>query len=374
MAQRLVGVDLGTTGIRGIQIKMNKGIPVITHAAEIPLPQGIIINGELREPGVMANALKLLWKAGKFSTKNVAIGVANQQTLVRQVDLPYEEGEDFKDTLPFKVSQDLPVDVSELSLDYYPLGDFIDSAGNIKRKTLLVGAMNALVENYTQAVTEAKLKAISVDFSGFSLIRSAVYAAGDPTNIPSSPKPDEEYACEVIVDVGTNQTIIAIHHNGRPLFVRLTQGGGDAVTRAISDHLGFRWEVADALKKTLGISGVGGQTDKALSKLVAEVPRESIPVAQQITNMMASSLVQAVRESTEYFLAASPQVTEVSRVFLSGGGSMLPGFGERVAAELRTQVGILAPVGKFSNPKKADNFKGFDPRYNTAFGLCLEAE
>lgn len=369
MPRSFVGVDIGSTAVRGVQAKVSrKGTVVISHAAEIALPDETIIAGELREPTILTNALKLLWKTGRFSSRNVAMGIASQQTMVRQVDLPYDFGEDFKDTLPYKVQQDLPVDASELSLDYYPLGDYLDAKDNNRRKALLVGAMNNTIENYMDALVQAKLKPYTVDFSGFSLIRAAVFTAGDPKTVPGPPEPDDEYPCEVLVHMGANLTIISIHYNGRPLFIRLLTGGGASVTRAISDHMSIRWEVAEALKKTSGRDLK--QFDKETRQFAEEVPPEYYAVAAQIVNVMSSSLVQSVRESVEYFLAASPQVSGVSRVLLSGGGVMLPGYGERLAAELRTNVALLAPVTKYGK-KKA--YAGYDPRFGLAFGLAMRA-
>lgn len=371
MPRPLIGIDVGSTAVRAVEIGMTKGKPVIKHASEIPLPEGTIINGELRDPVVLVNALKLLWKTGGFKSKQVAIGVANQQTLVRQVDLPYDPDEDFKLSLPMKVAQDLPVESSELSLDYYGLGDYTDSNGILRRRALLVGAMNSVVENFSTAAVDAGLIPMNVDFSGFSLIRSALFTAGDPRNVPGPPEPGSEFPVEVLVDVGATITIIAIHNHGRPIFVRLVQGGGASVTRAISDHLDLRWDVCEALKKNIGLDK---PRDKASARLIAEVPREQIPVVQQITNMMASSLVQSVRESIDYFLAASPQVTEVSRILLSGGGSMLHGYGERVAGELRTDVGMLTPIRAFAPKRKLDEFSHYDPRFGIALGLALGVE
>ena len=370
MARSVIGVDIGSTAVRGAQVHVSKGRPVIVRAAEIPMPPGAVIAGELREPAVLQNALKMLWKSGKFPRREVAIGVANQQTLVRQVDLPFEPGEDFKETLPFKVAQDLPVDAAELTLDYYRLEDYVDAKGRAHRKALLVGAMNSVVENAAAAVSEARLKPTLIDFSGFSLIRTAVFSHGNPKNVPGAPKPDEDVACEVIVDMGAQLTIVAVHYNGRPLFVRLASGGGDSVTRAISDHLGLRWEVADALKKSLGISGIV-PTDKASARLIEEVPEAAIGVAQQIVNMMASSLVQSVRESVEYFLAASPQVTGISRFYLSGGASLLPGYAQRVSAELRAETALLTPLSQFGKGRKAKRFANLDPKFALAVGLGL---
>lgn len=373
MARSVIGVDIGSTAVRAAEVHVRKGRPVIKRAVEIPLPPGAVRSGELQEPAVIQNALRLLWKHGRFARRDVAIGVANQQTLVRQVDLPLEQGEDFKASLPFKAAQDLPVDASELTLDYYRLDDYIDARGNARRKALLVGATNSVVENVADVVAQAKLKPTLIDFSGFSLIRTAVYCYGNPKAVPGPPKPDQEIAAEVVIDMGAQLTVVAIHYGGRPLFVRLASGGGDSVTRAISDHLDLRWEVADALKKSLGIGSIA-TSDKATMRLVEEVPEAAAGVAQQIVNMMASSLVSSVRESVEYFLAASPHVTGVSRVMLSGGASLLPGYADRVAAELRSNVTIMNPLTQYGKGRRAKKFASLDPKFGLAVGLALGAE
>lgn len=372
MARPLIGIDIGSSAIRGACVEMRKGRPVVTHAAEIPLPDDTIVGGELRDPTVLANALRLLRKAGGFSGKTVVIGVANQQTLVRQVDLAFDPEEDFKAALPFKVAQDLPVDASELTLDYYGLGDYRDADGVTRRRALLVGAMSSTVENFTQASVDAGLQPVSVDFSAFALIRAAAYAAGtDPSSVPAPPPPGEEFPVEVLVDVGAALTIVAVHHHGRPIFVRLVPGGGASVTRAISDHLDLRWEVCEALKRV--ISAGSAPANKAVLRLVSEVPKEQIPVVRQIMNMMGSTLAQSVRESVEYFLAASPQVSGVSRVLLSGGGVLLGGYGERIAGELRTEVELLTPMQAFASGRKAKQLRAYDPRFGIATGLAIGA-
>ena len=369
MPRPLIGIDIGSTAVRAARVQIVRGKPRVTHAAEIPLPDDTLINGELRDPAVLRSALKLLWRVGGFREKDVIIGVANQQTLVRQVDLAYDPPEDFKESLPYKVAQGLPVDAGELSLDFYGLGDYYDAEGNQRRRALLVGAMNTVVDGFCQAAVEAGLRPRGVDFSGFALVRAAAYTAGNPTAVPGPPLPGEEYTVEVLVHVGGSVTVIVMHNHGRPIFIRLVQGGGASVTRAISDHLNLGWDVCEALKKALSTDPA--LLDKRTRRLASEVPRDKIPVVQQIMNMMASSLVQSVRESVDYFLAASPQVSEVSRVLLSGGGSMLAGYGQRVAAELRTDVGMLTPMAAFAKPRSRDEFARLDPRFSIAFGLPL---
>lgn len=334
------------------------------RAAEVPLPRGTIASGEVRDLGELTEALRQLWKEGRFSTRGVNIGMASQQTLVRQVDLPWEPEEVFRESLPFRVGQEFPVDPLEMTLDYYPLE--LRQVGPVRQqRALIVAALNASVENTADAVIAAKLRVRRADFAPFALIRAAVAAAGDGSPVPGPILPGEERECEVIVEVGGQMTIIVVHDNGRPLYVRLINAGSDSVTRALGDHLQVRAEVADALKRSLGIAAVGADA----SLWQGEIGPENIPVAQQIINVMAGSLVQSVRESVEYFLAASPQISGVRRVLLSGGGALLPGYADRLASELRAPIGLLACMNAFATEKSG--FAELDPRMNVAFGLAL---
>lgn len=370
MSRSVIGIDVGSSAVRAAQVKVSRrGKPKILRAGEIPLPIGAVVGGEVREPAAIENALKLLWKRAGFQRRDVAVAVSSKHMLVRQIDVVLDAGEDLRVTLPEKVAPDLPIDANELMLDYYQLEDYLDTRSRHHRKALLVGALSASVENLAETVADAKLKPSAIDFGGFSLVRSAVYCFGDPSNIAGPLGVDDEVECEVVIDMGAQLTTIAIHYRGRPLYIRMSSGGGDSVTRAIADHLSLRWEVADAIKRKLGIGGL--DPDRATAKLVSEAPASAIPVAQQITNMMASSLVQNVRETVDYFLAASPQVLGVSRTVLSGGGTLLPGYANRIASELKSETVMMAPIAQFSSGRRAKKFASLDPRFSTAVGLGL---
>jgi type IV pilus assembly protein PilM len=199
------------------------------------------------------------------------------------------------------------------------------------------------------------------------MIRAAVFTAGDSKNVPEAAAPGEERSCEVVVEVGGQVTVVAIHDRGRPLFIRTVTGGSDSVTKALSDQLQLPWETADALKKSLGIGQISG--DINIAELTANISPARQAVAQQIINLMAGSLVQVVRESVEYFLSVSPDITHVERIMLSGGGALLPGYAERLASELRAPIELLAPMQKFARFGTE-----LDPRMTVAVGLALEAE
>ena len=93
MAKRnIVGLDIGTTAVRAAEVSYGSDGPssrgTLNAYASVPLPPGAVQDGEVVEPEAVASALKELWNRGKFSTKDVVIGVGNQRVIVRELEVP----------------------------------------------------------------------------------------------------------------------------------------------------------------------------------------------------------------------------------------------------------------------------------------------
>ena len=87
--RRTVGLDIGTTGVRAAQVASRRDSIRLERIGQVALPPGVVRDGEVVNSEAVAGALRHLWKAGRFSTKKVILGVANQKVIVRQLDLPW---------------------------------------------------------------------------------------------------------------------------------------------------------------------------------------------------------------------------------------------------------------------------------------------
>ena len=112
------------------------------------LPPGAMSAGVILEPGVVTMAIQRLWKERKFSGTDVVMGVASSHVVVRAIDLPWVEPEDLRKSLPYLVSDVLPIPVEDVLLDFLP---FETGAGQAASRSagLLVAAprdhVNAMV-------------------------------------------------------------------------------------------------------------------------------------------------------------------------------------------------------------------------------------
>ena len=82
----VVGLDIQPGHVAAVQAHVNGAI-VAERAAALPLPADTVREGEVLDEGALSETLRELFGDGKLS-KRVRIGVANQRTVLRTLELP----------------------------------------------------------------------------------------------------------------------------------------------------------------------------------------------------------------------------------------------------------------------------------------------
>ena len=226
-ARTAIGLDIGTSGVRAAELAFGKSGITLEKFGQVALPEGAVRDGEVVQPGAVAEAIRQLWAHTKFSGKDVIVGVANQKVIVRQVDLPWQPLDELKESLPFAVQDTIPMAVDQALLDYYPLEELTTEDGTRTYRGLLVAAQRDMVEAQLNAVTDAGLNPVMVDLTAFAVLRSL--ADSDDLGMGGT--------MEALIDVGARVTNIVIHEGGVPRFVRILLMGGADVTDALVDRL-----------------------------------------------------------------------------------------------------------------------------------------
>ncbi|MGQ0465217.1 MAG: type IV pilus assembly protein PilM [Sporichthyaceae bacterium] len=324
----VVALDVGSSGLRAAQFSSSRK-PRLERYAEAPLPSGTVNAGVVMDPAALSKALKQLWSDGKFTTKQVVFSVANDRVLVRQLDLDWMEPADFRKALPYSVADALPMSLDDANLDYHVLEELpaVPELGLDRTlRVLVVSATRDMIETFVTALDAAGLSPRRAELAPFALIRAA--AAGAP-----SPEPG---TAEAIVDIGADTLTVVTHTGGRPRFVR-TVGhlGGRFITGELQQKFGWSYQEAEDAKTTYGLPGQrkgeaepGGIADHPAQRAIAE---------------RVDSVVAEVRTTLNFFLSAGTGVTALSRIVLTGGGSLLGGLDERIAAALGVPVVGLTP-------------------------------
>lgn len=334
----LVGVDIGSMSIRAVETVRGKEGPIATCSGHVGLPPGTVQGGVVQDDKSVTAALKHLWSTAKFRGRQVAVGVANPQVVVREMTLPNLPDKEMRKALPFQVREVLPLPVEESVLDFLPLED---PGRNETVTGLLVAAPKEAVLVAVRAIERAGLHVSRVDLASFALLRAVSRVDGQP---------------EAIVDIGVESTTVVVHVDGRPLIVRFVSRGGGDVTSMIAARLDIPLEQAEALKCRIGLQ------------------READPHAAEAVRDAVQPLVSEIRSSFAY-LSNATRPTRVRRLALCGGGSLLPGLADELHEELGVEVSLVDPAGRLRGARRdaSGSLEEFRASAAVSVGLTLGA-
>lgn len=348
-----VGLDIGTSAVRAAEISFGRGPATLSRFGQVVLPPGAVRDGEVADPDTVAAALKQLWASAKLRSKRVIVGVANQRVIVRQVDLPWLPVDELRASLAFQVQDFIPIPVEQAILDFHPVEEISDGNGDRMLRVLLVAAARDMVLGQLEAVRRAGLEAVQVELTPFAVLRSL--AEIDDLGVRGG-------EAEALVDIGAGVTNIVVHENGAPRFVRILLMGGDDITASLAERLGVPVDQAEQWKCENGVAAAP-----------ALVPDQHPGV--RAVETATQTLLDEIRGSLDYYLA-QPTAVPIGRCVISGGGALMPGFVDRLAAATRLRPVLAGPAAAVRLAKELESVAdraAFQSRLTVPVGLALAA-
>jgi type IV pilus assembly protein PilM len=319
MASRVIGLDVGTHGVRAAELELRRsGLPTLTRFGQVALPLGAMRDGEVIDVHAVSAALRRLWSEAGFKSNRVIVGLGNLRVIVRQAEVPAMSETDLRSAIRFEAQDLIPIPIDEAILDFQILEHF-PGADHPMMRILLVAAHRDTVASLVAALDGADLAPSLVDIVPFALIR----ALGTTT---SALDPDRATA-EAIVGIGAGVTNVVVHEDGVPRFVRMLVAGGNDVSESIAAELGVDADTAEDLKRRAG----NGSSDQLETR------------ANTIVLNRMNSLVEEVQGSLDYYLA-QPDAPPIGRLIVTGGGGRLPGLAEQLERSLGIEVEIGQPL------------------------------
>jgi type IV pilus assembly protein PilM len=337
-----IGLDIGATSARAAILSPGvlDGRPSVTihGTGQVELPPGTVVNGVVVEQAALTAALKRLWQERKFECRNVILGIANLQVLVRDLTVPNLGAAQRAKALPYQAREVVALPVDEVVLDFAPLGE-PDPETNMVRG-LLLAAPREPVLAAVQAVEKAGLRVARVDLASFAAMRSIA---------------NEQLTVEAVIDLGAHLTTLVIHDRGVPRLVRTLARGGQQVTEQIADRLSITPPEAEAIKRE---SGLFTDRDEVRTSL----------------NEALRPLIAEIRTSIGYYRSTAG-ANQIERIALTGGGAQLRGIAELVSEQLGLPCAVVDPLQHVRNRQVSRSLRdeGHDLPSAVSLGLAMGA-
>lgn len=335
MAKVVVGVDIGTHGVRAAEVSFGKGQPVLRRFGQVTLAPGAVVDGEVVDPSAVSPALQRLWKEARFKSRMVVVGVANPRVLVRSTEVPVMAAEDLRSALTFQVQELIPIPIDDTVFDYQIVDETQNESGQRLYRVMLVAAHRDMLRSLLAALEGAGLTATGIDLTPFALMRSlggpGLFLPALPTLAPAygvgvqvaAEQVEQEPPYEAIVSMGAGVTTVLVHQQGRPRFVRSVASGGNDITEKLAHGLSIDFENAEGLKREpYGDTAGPADGDDDQGTRVAAIIDEA-----------TGELIDEVHDSLDYFRTQIVGST-LTKVVFTGGVAMTPGIETKIAESL----------------------------------------
>ena len=313
MGEHIVGLDIGTSALRAVELIVDDGSPPVLEAfGQVGLPPGTVVDGEIRDRAQVASAIRRLWRNGGFKTNRVRLGVAGLRAITREIELPPVPPDEVAAAVALQAEEILPFPLERTSIASAVISRTEDTEGLPLIRVLVAAAHRDLIDGIVAAVEEAGLEPEAIDLDTAALSRAFTLPGGA----------DEP---EAVVSVGAGLTMVVVHHGDTLQFVRTIDVGGDTVTRAIAAALDVPITDAETMKRALSSPGPHDQA--------------AVGAAANVVEQLAGEVRSSLR-----FFGSMPGRTAPVRVLLTGGGARTAGLLEHLQASMDVPVLEASPL------------------------------
>ena len=303
-----VGLDIGSGLIKLVVIQHGGGEPVLTKVAFTSVVDDAIVEGEVMDPGIVAEAIKGLMSSAGIKPKQVVTAVGGRDVIIKKITMDRMKAAEAREVIRWEAEQHVPFDMENVELDF----QILDPEGDgLQMTVLLVAAKRELIETKLSLLADVGLEPSIIDVDAFAL-----------HNAFSLNYPDAMRGVVGLVNIGHELTNVNILDDGVPVLTRDIQVGTRRFREDMQRERGISAEEADRMLQ-------GSETTAELEPFL-ETRGEELAVG--------------IERAAAFLQSASRSSTGLSRLYTTGGGARIPGLNRVLADRLRLPVQLANPI------------------------------
>ncbi len=339
MAKLLLGLDIGTDYIKAAQILRENALNQLLAAGYIGSPIDILASSNPHNEQVLANAINRLVHDMKISTMDTSASLPSSKVITRVIEVPIMSEEELSSSIKWEAEQYIPLPLNRVNIDYEIISTNQETS---KMKVLLVAAPISIIEKYMRVISMAGLNPVALETEILAIGRTITF--GNP-----------QLSNALVLTIGATTTEIAVLHNKTFVYTKSLPIGGNAMTRAIAQELGFDLPQAEEYKKSYGLDE---------TKLEGKIAKTIFP--------LFNSIISETEKTLTFFKEQYPG-EEIKSSIICGGGAKLPGLVMAITKHLGLDTQVSNPFEKLTiDAKILPSLMPEAPLYTVAVGLALK--
>lgn len=166
-----IGFEVDSKEIRAVEISRSNGVYSVLACGKIPLPEGVIEEGFIRDADRFNIALTELLTNGGFKATDLVVGVNNENVIMRYATFPQVAEDKLRNMVLLQAQEFIPIPVQEMEIDYVIAGTGVNDEEQHVTNVMLVAARRNMIEQYINILSASKLQVVDVDATLLALCR-----------------------------------------------------------------------------------------------------------------------------------------------------------------------------------------------------------
>lgn len=348
----VIGIDVGTSSAKVIQIKNSDGKAILETYGELalgPYAKKSVGQAVSLETDQLISVIKDLIKESNVTTKIGALSIPLRSSLIKVIQIPKFKERELAKIIPLEARKYIPVPISEVALDWsvIPSQQFENvnlseeqiSSDQEKVEVLIVAIHNETLTKYKEIAAGVGIESPAFEVETFSTIRTIS---------------THDIVPVAILDLGASTSKLTIMDYGIVKVSHTINKGAQDLTLALAQSTGLTFEQAEIKKRTDGLAD----------------PKYAVGGGE---NVMSSALDYIFYEASRVVSDFEKRYNRlVSRVELVGGGSLLTGVREVAQTKFDVEVSIGNAFRKLEAPAfLANTLRNAGPEFTISIGLAL---
>lgn len=303
-----VGLDIGSGLIKMVVVSHGSGEPILSKVGMRALVDDAIVEGEVMDPGIVAEAVRGLFQELGIKPKNVVTAVGGRDVIIKKIPMDRMKEGEARELIRWEAEQHVPFDMDNVELDFQILDP---EAEGLQMSVLLVAAKRELVETKVSLLKDIGIEPSVIDVDAFAL-----------HNAFEINYPDAMKGIVGLINIGHEITNVNILDEGVPVLTRDLPLG----TRRFREDL---------------------QRERGLSSDEAHKLLQGFEASDILTPFLLSrgeELAVGVERAAAFLQTSSRSAAALSRLFLSGGGARIPGLAKVLGERLKMPVQLANPL------------------------------
>lgn len=340
----VLGLDISSSSVKLLELSRQGNRYRVESYAVRPLPPNAVVEKNINEVEIVAEAVRSVIQQAKSKVKDVAVAVAGSSVITKLIEMPSGLGEEAMETqISMEADQYIPYPLEEVAIDFEIQG--VSESDPEVVEVLLAACRRENVEMRSEVLMAAELTPKIVDVEAYTVERAFALIAEQLE--------DQQSQVVAIIDIGATMTTLSVLVDGNTVYTREQLFGGKQLTEEIQRRYGISAEEAGLAKKQ------GGLPDD---------------YEEEVLGPFKEAVLQQVTRSLQFFFSSS-QYNDVDHILLAGGVASMPGIVEMIEEKLGTPASVANPFAEMSVSPKVNSLSLANdaPALLIATGLALRS-